>query len=76
MFLKKVLKPAQKRGLATEIHDDYKVSLRRSCDLVILQRTVYYYQSRRRVDTALRMRLVELSQIRVRYGIGLEFESW
>ena len=75
------MKPAQKRGLATEIHDNYKVSLRRSCDLVILQRTVYYYQSHRRDDTALRMRLVELSQIRVRYGIQrlqvlLRREGW
>ncbi len=49
--------------------------------MVILQRTVYYYQSHRRDDTALRMRLVELSQIRVRYGIQrlqvlLRREGW
>lgn len=49
--------------------------------MVILQRTVYYYQSPRRDDTAFRMRLVELSQIRVRYGIQrlqvlLRREGW
>ncbi|MBE4947327.1 hypothetical protein [Chryseobacterium culicis] len=39
--LKKSSEASPKKRLATEIRDNYMISLRRSCDLVILQRKVY-----------------------------------
>ena len=49
--------------------------------MIFLQSSVYYYHPHRRDDTALRMRLIELSNIRVRYGIErlhvlLRREGW
>lgn len=81
MCWKKVLKPVQKRELARVIQNDFRVSTRRSCRLVHVHPSVYYYHPHRRDDTALRMRLIELSNIRVRYGIQrlhilLRCEGW
>lgn len=46
----------------------YQISVRRSCELMRLSITVYYYQSRRNPDTALRKRIHEIAQSRIRYG--------
>ncbi len=59
----------------------YEVSVRHACGLLDLERSVYYYRSRRRQYTALRLRLRELALSRVRYGyirlmVLLRREGW
>jgi len=44
------------------------VTILRSCRLILLRRSVYYYKGRPRDYTVLRRRLRELAGIRVRYG--------
>jgi putative transposase len=46
----------------------YQISLRRACGLVGLNRSSYYYRSRAKDQTALRMRIKDLASSRVRYG--------
>ena len=50
------------------LQDAYRVSTRRACEVIGLQRSTYYYQSHRPMDAALRHRLNELAAVRVRYG--------
>ncbi|TYZ05430.1 IS3 family transposase, partial [Hymenobacter lutimineralis] len=65
---KKVLRPVQRRHAAQHLIDAYRLSTRRACQLVSLQRSSWYYQPHGRDDSALRQRLRELAQVRVRYG--------
>jgi len=78
---KKLLKPARKRDLLFEILEDYEVSERRACRLLVLHRSVCRYESRQKDDRALRMRLKELAYSRPRYGyrrltVLLQREGW
>lgn len=50
------------------ITENYRTSLRRACRLVELRRASFYYQSHTKDQTALMMRLKELSMARVRFG--------
>ena len=54
----------QNRELARAIQRDYRVSHRKSCRLIFLHPSVY-----RRDDRELASRLLELSNIRMRYSI-------
>ena len=79
--LKKVIKPAHKRRQLSALQDAYRVSTRRACEVIQLQRSTYYYQSTRPTDAALRHRLRELTAVRVRYGylrlhVLLRREGW
>jgi putative transposase len=48
----------------------YRVSVRRSCGLIGLSRTVWYYQSvSTRDDGPIIMRMKEITETRVRYGV-------
>jgi len=67
--------------LLSEIVEDYEISERRACRLVLLHRSTYYYQSRKKDDRALRMRIKELAYSRPRYGyrrltVLLQREGW
>ncbi len=78
---KKALKPAGQRELISEILEDYPVTKRRACRLVLLVRSTYYYPSRKEDDRAVRMRLKEFAYARPRYGyrrltILLRREGW
>jgi putative transposase len=60
---------------------EYRVSERRACATVLLARTVYRYRAQRRDDRAVRQRLREIAETRVRYGferiqILLRREGW
>jgi putative transposase len=60
---------------------EYRVSERRACATVLLQRTVYRYLGHRRDDRAVRQRLKEIAETRGRYGfpriqILLRREGW
>lgn len=65
---KKALKPSLLRGLAQSLRDDYQVSLRRSCKVILLHRSSWYYTSTARDSSLLRKRMHEIAQVRVRYG--------
>jgi putative transposase len=69
----------RQRGVALE--EAYWVSERRACRVVGFCRTSHRYRSRRRDDRALRLRIVEIAETRVRYGyrrvqVLLRREGW
>jgi putative transposase len=75
------LKPAQKRKVALQLSRDYKVSVRKGCRIMMLGQSGMYYKARRRDDQALRQRMKEIADTRVRYGherifILLRREGW
>jgi putative transposase len=55
--LKKVLKPVQRRHAAQHLIDAYRLSARRACRVLNLQRACFAYQAYGRDDTVLRQRL-------------------
>ena len=64
-----------------EVRAQYELSQQRACGLLQLQRSSYYYRSRRADDRALRLRLKELAAVRVRFGyrrlhVLLRREGW
>ena len=65
---KKALKVRQRRQLASMLLAEYRVSERRACATVFLQRTVYRYLDQPRDDRAVRQRIKEIAETRVRYG--------
>jgi putative transposase len=54
--LKKVLKPVQRRHAAQHLIDAYRISARRDCRVLRLQRASFAYQPHRRDDTVPRQR--------------------
>jgi putative transposase len=57
------------------------ISIKRACLVVLLTRSMWYYKSHRRDDTAIRKRILEITQVRIRYGIDrihvlLRREGW
>ena len=71
----------QRRHAAQHLIDAYRISARRACRVIGLQRASFAYKARGRDDTVLRQRLRELAQVRVRYGsqrlyILLRREGW
>ena len=64
-----------------EVLEDYAISERRACRLVMLHRSVCRYRGHGRDDRALRLRLKELAYARPRYGYRrlttlLQREGW
>lgn len=60
---------------------DYRVSVRRACEMVMLCRSMYYYKPHRREDSAIRSRIREIAEVRIRYGFWRVFtllrrEGW
>jgi putative transposase len=53
--------------------DDYRVSVRKTCLVLLLHRSIWYYQTSRRDDTVIRMRMKEIAMVRVRYGFSRVF---
>jgi len=69
------------KELAQEMIDQYRITVRRACMLVLLHRSMWYYQSVARDDTAVRHRMREIAMTRVRYGLDRIFillrrEGW
>ena len=56
------------RGLAQSLIDAYRVSSRRACAVIRLERSVWYYRSKARDSTVLTHRIKEIAQTRIRYG--------
>ncbi len=75
------MRPAQRKGLAQTLLDDYRISVRRACKLVFHSSSVWYYRSKRKSDAAVRQRIREIAETRIRYGfwriyILLRREGW
>ena len=71
----------RRRALAQWIHDRFQVSNRRACALGDICPNTWYYTSRARDASALRMRIREIAQARPRFGyvriwIMLRREGW
>ena len=67
--------------MVSSLLDAYRVPIKRSCSVVGLQRSVWYYKAHGRDDTAIRLRIREIAEVRVRYGIERIFillrrEGW
>jgi hypothetical protein len=78
---KKALRVRQRRQLASLLLTEYRVSERRACATVFLHRSVYRYVGHPRDDRAVRQRLKEIAETRVRYGferiqVLLRREGW
>lgn len=73
--------PARRRTTVDKLVIKYDLSTRRSCGLLKLSISSYYYRSHARDRTALAGRIRELAQVRVRYGyrrltVLLRREGW
>lgn len=69
------------RGLAQSLMDDYRVSVRKVCLVIMLHRSIWYYRSVCRDDSVVRLRMREIAMVRVRYGFERIFtllrrEGW
>ena len=51
-----------------ELSREYKVSVRKSCRVMMLHPSNIYYKRHRRDDLPLRRRIREIAQTRIRYG--------
>jgi putative transposase len=76
-----MVRPALKRRMVDYIVSHYGTSQRRACKIVQQHRSIQWYRSRKDPRLALRARMRELSQIRVRYGyrriqVLLRREGW
>jgi putative transposase len=57
------------RGLAKTVMEDYKTSIRRTCSLIRLHTSLYYYVPNKvRDESVIRKRMREIAELRVRYG--------
>ncbi len=65
---KKALKPSRRRELVTDLMQRFGASQRQTCALLQLSRTVYRYESVARDQSALEMRIKEITEVRVHYG--------
>ena len=75
------MKAPQRREAVAYLRSHYGVSERRACLVVGQPRSVQWYQSRRPPQDALKRRIKELAEVRVRYGykrihVLLRREGW
>jgi putative transposase len=67
--------------MVDHLRDQYRASERHACQVLLMGRGTYRYQSHQEPWTELRMRIREIAQIRVRYGyrkirVLLNREGW
>ena len=73
--------PSRRRPVVSYLHDTYRVSERRACPVARIPVSTFRYESRLEPRTALRLRIREIAQVRVRYGhrkirVLLNREGW
>lgn len=78
---KKALKPAHKRELVEYLRESYRVGVRRAVGMVLLSPSGYYYKAHPRENRAVRQRIREIAETRVRFGMWrihtlLRREGW
>jgi putative transposase len=63
------LRPALLRGLASSAIENYRISVRRACSLIMISSSVWYYvPNKKRDEFTIRKRMREIAEVRVRYG--------
>lgn len=62
------MKPAKARDLFNHLQGVYQVSIPRGCDVQRFEKLSYFYWARRPSQTALKKRIKEIAQTRVRHG--------
>jgi putative transposase len=62
------LRPARRRELVDGLRSDWKVSARRACATLRIDRSLYVYKSKRGTQAELKQRIKEICATRVRYG--------
>ena len=75
------MKVRQLKLLAQRLIDQYRVSKQRACQVIKLHRSAMYYIKCKRDDEAIRKRITEIAQTRIRYGFQrihtlLRREGW
>ena len=75
------MKPARKRELVDEVRTVWRVSIRRACQALPVDRSTYHYRSKRSGQAVLMKRIREIAETRVRYGyrrihVLLRREGW
>lgn len=81
-FEKKALRAKQRRQLIKKLIDEYRVSVRRACRICLSSRSLHYFKPQgRRDDRAVRQRIKEIAETRIRYGctrihVLLRREGW
>jgi len=75
------MKPARKREMVDHVRAAWRVSIRRACRAVPVDRSTYHYRSKRAGQAPLRRRIKEIAETRVRYGyrrihVLLRREGW
>ena len=73
--------PSRRRPVVSYRHDTYRVSEQRACRVARMAVSTFRYESREEPRTALRLRIREIAQTRVRYGyrkirVLLNREGW
>ena len=59
---------AQLKQLVINLRNDYGVSERKACGIVMVARSTIHYEVKKREDRAVRKRIREIAETRVRYG--------
>ena len=75
------MRPARKRELVDAVRLDWKVSIRRACSALRIDRALYVYKSKRGGQADLKQRIKGIAETRVRYGyrcihVLLRREGW
>jgi len=75
------MKPGRKRKLVDVVRSEWRISIRRACRGLEVDRSTYHYKSRRSGQAAIEQRIREICHVRVRYGyrrvhILLRREGW
>src|SRR5690348_7644931 len=75
------MKPARKREMVHHVRAAWRISIRRACRAVPVDRSTYHYRSKRAGQAPLSKRIKEIAQTRVRYGyrrihVLLRREGW
>lgn len=75
------MKPARKRQLVDKVRTVWRVSIRRACRALPVDRSSYHYRARRSGQAVLMKRIKEIAETRVRYGyrrihVLLRREGW
>lgn len=62
------LRPARRRKLVDEVRETWKVSVRKACEALRIDRSLYTYKPKRPDQVGLKQRIKEICETRVRYG--------
>jgi len=68
MFCQKSFEACRKRSIVDKVKSDWKVSTRRACAALKIDRSLYVYKSKRGEQAELKLRIKDICQTRVRYG--------